>query len=81
MSENDMPLENEAESELYKIDQVAKMLGIHQQTLRNWERKELVKPLRAGGARIYTAAHVVVCRKIKKYSGKGVPLCGIRELI
>ena len=72
---------DELREEIYKIDSVAKMLGVHQQTLRNWERKNLVIPLRAGNIRIYTAEHIELCKKIKEFSGKGVPLKGIKELL
>ena len=67
--------------ELFTINQVAKQLGVHQQTLRNWERKKLILPMRVGSRRIYTEKHLELCRKIKEYSGKGVSLKGIRELL
>ena len=67
--------------ELFKIDYVSKLLGVHQQTLRNWERKKLVIPLRAGSIRIYTVEHIDLCRKIKEFSGKGIPLNGIKKLL
>ncbi len=69
------------EKSLFTINDVAKMLNVHQQTLRNWERKKVVVPLRAGTRRIYTPAHIELCRKIKEFSGKGVPLKGIKEII
>jgi len=34
--------------ELLSIGEVANMFGIHQDTLRNWEKKGLIKPLRVG---------------------------------
>jgi DNA-binding transcriptional MerR regulator len=66
---------------LFGINEVAMMLDVHQQTLRNWERKRVVVPLRVGSRRVYTVAHIELCRKIKEFSGKGVPLKGIREII
>jgi DNA-binding transcriptional MerR regulator len=54
---------------------------VHQQTLRNWERKKLLVPLRVGTRRIYTTGHIDFCRKIKEFSGKGVSLKGIKELL
>lgn len=66
---------------LFGIKEVSDMLRVHQQTLRNWERKKVVVPLRAGDRRVYTVAHIELCRKIKEFSGKGVPLKGIREII
>ncbi len=65
---------------LFTINDVAKLLNVHQQTLRNWERKNLVKPLRVGRTRVYTPQHIELCKKIKEYSGKGICLRGIKEL-
>lgn len=70
-----------AQKELYTINDVAVMLNVHQQTLRNWERKKVVVPLRAGTRRVYTKQHIELCRKIKEFSGKGVPLKGIKEIM
>jgi len=66
---------------LYTINNVATLLDVHQQTLRNWEKKKLIKPLRVGKNRIYTMRHIEICRKIKEYSGKGICLRGIKELL
>jgi len=73
--------ENKMQKELYTINDVALILNVHQQTLRNWERKKLVAPLRAGTRRVYTKQHIELCKKIKEFSGKGVPLKGIKEII
>lgn len=73
--------ENTIQKELYTINDVALMLNVHQQTLRNWERKKVVVPLRAGTRRVYTKQHLELCMKIKEFSGKGVPLKGIKEII
>jgi len=67
--------------ELYTINDVAALLGVHQQTLRNWERKKLVIPMRVGARRIYTPKQVEFCRRIREFSGKGVSLKGIKELM
>ncbi len=66
---------------LFTINDVAQELNVHQQTLRNWERKKLVIPLRAGARRIYTSEHLDICKQIKEYSGKGISLWGIKELL
>lgn len=67
--------------ELYTINDAAARLGVHQQTLRNWERKKLIIPLRVGARRIYTAGHMELCVRIKEFSGKGVSLRGIKEIL
>ena len=45
---------------LYRISEVAEMFGIHEDTLRNWEKEDLIKPHRIGkrGDRRYTQAHI-----------------------
>lgn len=65
----------------YKIGEVSKLLGIHQQTLRNWERKKIIKPLRAGNMRLFTQEHINLCKCIKEFSGKGISLHGIKVLL
>jgi MerR family transcriptional regulator, heat shock protein HspR len=71
----------EEKKELYTINEVAALLSVHQQTLRNWERKKLVIPMRVGARRIYTPKHIEFCKKIREFSGKGVSLKGIKELL
>lgn len=65
----------------FKIDQVARILNVHQQTLRNWERHGLIKPERCGRVRVYSNEDLSRCEKIKTLSGKGVSLKGIKEVI
>ncbi len=36
------------EQKTYSIKQMAKLLGVHEDTLRNWEEEGLIKPLRVG---------------------------------
>ena len=73
--------ETDVKKQLYTINEVANILKVHQQTLRNCERKKLVIPLRAGTRRIYTYENLEKFRKIKEYSGKGVSLRGIKQII
>jgi DNA-binding transcriptional MerR regulator len=73
--------EIDIQKELFTINDVAKMLDVHQQTLRNWERKKVVMPLRAGTRRVYTKQHIELCKKVKEFSGKGVSLKGIIEIM
>lgn len=69
------------QEKVFKINQVAEILQVHQQTLRNWERHGLIKPLRTGRVRIYSDEDLLLCEKIKTLSGKGVSLRGIKEVI
>jgi type I restriction enzyme M protein len=54
----------------YKIGEIAKMFGIHQDTLRNWEREGLVIPDRIGSRsdRVYTQKHIdfIINKKLAK---------------
>ncbi len=69
------------EKKFYKISDLAQLLGVHQQTLRNWERKKLIKPIRVGNIRIYTDEHIEICKCIKNFAGKGISLKGIKVLL
>ena len=68
---------------MYSIKEVAERLKVHQQTLRNWERCGLFVIQRVGinKTRVFSEKDVELCRKIQKYSGKGISLKGIRELL
>ncbi|PKL90827.1 MAG: hypothetical protein CVV21_11130 [Candidatus Goldiibacteriota bacterium HGW-Goldbacteria-1] len=74
-------LQVKKQEKIFKINQVAEILQVHQQTLRNWERHGLIKPLRTGRVRIYSDEDLKLCEKIKTLSGKGVSLRGIKEVI
>ncbi|MCX8094511.1 MAG: helix-turn-helix domain-containing protein [Candidatus Goldbacteria bacterium] len=69
------------EEKLYSIKEISSLLNVHEQTLRNWERKNLIIPLRVGLRRIYTQEHLNLCKKIKQFSGKGISLKGIKEIL
>jgi len=69
------------EEKLYSIKEISILLDVHEQTLRNWERKNLIIPLRVGLRRIYTIEHLELCKKIKQFSGKGISLRGIKEIL
>ncbi|MFP4466854.1 MAG: helix-turn-helix domain-containing protein [Candidatus Goldiibacteriota bacterium] len=69
------------EIKFYSIKEAALMLNVHQQTLRNWEKHGLVKPMRIGTRRIYTGEQVMKCSEIKEFSGKGIQLKGVKEIL
>ncbi len=54
----------------YSIGEVAKQFGVHEDTLRNWEKKGLVVPDRVGPRedRVYTEAHIaqIIDKKLAK---------------
>lgn len=66
---------------MYSIGQAAELLKVHSQTLRNWEKQGLIQPKRFGHARVYEEEDLERCRLIKKYSGRGIHLKGIKDII
>jgi DNA-binding transcriptional MerR regulator len=68
---------------IFSIKEVAEKLSVHQQTLRNWERCGLFDIQRVGinKTRVFSEKDIELCRKIQKYSGKGISLKGIKELL
>jgi len=68
---------------LYLIGVVADMLGIHQQTLRLWERKGLIRPSRTEGrTRMYSADDVEDIRRILRLTRDlGVNLAGVEIIL
>jgi MerR-like DNA binding protein len=63
------------------ISEVAKLIEVHTQTLRNWEKKGLITPTRIGNVRVYSSFDIQRLQEIKKYSGKGIQSRGISELL
>ena len=58
-------MKKETREKLYKIGEVAEILGVHEDTLRNWEREGFVVPERIGKRkdRRYTAEQIGEIRK------------------
>jgi MerR family transcriptional regulator/heat shock protein HspR len=65
------------------ITEIADKLGVHEQTLRNWERLGLLKVSRIGGnrTRIYDDNDLQLCKKIANFSDQGINLRGIKALL
>jgi len=65
------------------IREIAARLGVHEQTLRNWERLGLLKVSRIGRnrTRIYSEKDLHLCRKIAGFSDQGINLAGIKALL
>lgn len=69
------------ETPLYSIGVAARLVGLHQQTLRMYERLGLVSPARQGGrARLYSQAdieeieYIVYLVRVKRVNLAGVRL-------
>ncbi|TLM65449.1 MAG: MerR family transcriptional regulator, partial [Actinobacteria bacterium] len=68
---------------LYMISVAAELTGVHPQTLRIYERKELVSPQRSGGnTRLYSDADIERLRFIQHLTQEeGVNLAGVMRIL
>jgi MerR family transcriptional regulator, heat shock protein HspR len=71
------------ETDLYLISVAAKMLDMHPQTLRKYERLGLVRPLRTlGSMRVYSRDELERLRVIKQLvDEEGINLAGVQRLL
>jgi MerR family transcriptional regulator, heat shock protein HspR len=69
--------------ELYLISVAARLLGLHPQTLRKYERLGLVQPSRTfGSMRVYSKDELERLRLIKQLvDGSGINLAGVQRLL
>jgi MerR family transcriptional regulator/heat shock protein HspR len=69
--------------EFILISMAARVLGMHPQTLRKYERLGLVRPSRtAGSMRVYSRAEIARLRLIKRLvDDLGVNLAGVQQLL
>lgn len=68
---------------LYMISIAADLAGVHPQTLRIYERKELISPQRSGGnTRLYSEADIERLRFIQTLTqDEGINLAGVTRII
>lgn len=68
---------------VYMISVAAELAGVHPQTLRIYERKALVQPMRSpGGTRLYSEADIERLRLIQRLTQEeGVNLAGVMRII
>ena len=71
------------QSDLYFISMAARLLDMHPQTLRKYERLGLVRPTRTvGSMRVYTSDELERLRLIKHLvEDAGVNLAGVQRLL
>ena len=71
------------EPDLYLISVAARMLDMHPQTLRKYERLGLVRPLRTlGSMRVYSRDELERLRVIKQLvDEEGINLAGVQRLL
>jgi MerR family transcriptional regulator/heat shock protein HspR len=67
---------------VYVISVAAELAGVHPQTLRIYERKGLVGPLRtSGGNRRYSERDIAQLQRIQDLTAAGLNLEGVRRVI
>ncbi|MFC6591492.1 heat shock protein transcriptional repressor HspR, fused homodimer type [Deinococcus lacus] len=68
---------------VYVISIAAELVDMHPQTLRLYERKELIKPGRSGGkTRLYSERDIEHLREIRRLTQElGVNLAGVEEIM
>ena len=71
------------DEDFYFISVAARILGMHPQTLRKYERLGLIQPGRTvGSMRVYTRDEIVRLRAIKRLvDGAGINLAGVQRLL
>lgn len=74
---------DQADEPLYVISVVARLLGMHQQTLRYYERTGIITPSRSrGNVRLYSEQDVARLRQIKRLMDDlGVNLAGAEVIL
>lgn len=64
------------------IGAAAELVGLHPQTLRDYERLGLLQPRRSsGGTRRYGHAEFVRIRRIMQLTSEGLNLAGVRHVL
>jgi MerR family transcriptional regulator/heat shock protein HspR len=67
---------------VYVISVAAELAGVHPQTLRIYERKGLLEPLRTGGgSRRYSERDIERLRRIQDLTNAGLNLAGVKAVM
>ena len=73
---------DERNKPLYVISIAAKMLEVHPQTLRFYERQGMIHPQRRGNIRLFSAADIERLRQILRLKAElGVNLAGVEVIL
>ena len=76
------PRFNEPTRAVYVISVAAEIVGVHPQTLRNYERSGLLDPSRtAGGSRRFSDLDLARLRRIQDLTSEGLNLEGVRQVL
>ncbi len=77
-----MPDERQRRRPVYVISVAAELVGVHPQTLRVYERKGLLDPIRTtGGSRRFSDADLERLRRIQDLTSAGLNLEGVRRVL
>jgi len=72
----------DADEPVYVISIAARIVGVHQQTLRMYERQGLVKPQRSANRRLYSRRDIDRVRQIQRLiADLGVNLAGAEVIM
>ncbi len=63
------------------ISVASNILGIHPQTLRQYEKRGFVEPYRLGNLRLYSEHDIEILNHIKELADEGIPTTGIDRII
>ena len=76
-------MENEDQEPRYVISVAARMIGVHAQTLRYYERMGLIEPSRSqGNIRLYSMRDIERVRQVKTLvNDLGVNLAGVEVIL
>jgi MerR family transcriptional regulator/heat shock protein HspR len=76
-------MENEDHEPCYVISVAARMIGVHAQTLRYYERMGVIEPSRSqGNIRLYSVRDIERVRRVKTLiSDLGVNLAGVEVIL
>jgi len=76
-------MENEDQEPRYVISVAARMIGVHAQTLRYYERMGLIEPSRSqGNIRLYSMSDIERVRRVKSLMNDlGVNLAGVEVIL
>ena len=81
MSPTPEPARDEVKA-LYVISVAAQLVGMHPQTLRNYERTGLFRPSRTrGGTRRFSDEDIAQLRRIQQLTREGHNLEGVRRIL
>ena len=77
-----MHMKNRTSEPLYVISVAAKLVEMHPQTLRMYERLGLVKPARTTkNIRLYSDEDIARCQQIQRLTSVGLNLAGVEMVL